>query len=57
MQHLPALTDSQASPETQGLFKTIQGVFKMVPNIFRTMGHSAGSESDARIQWGYSEGP
>ena len=40
MPHLAPLTDAQASPEAQPLFKAIQEKFRAVPNIFRTMGHA-----------------
>ena len=39
MPHLAPLTDAQASPEAQPLFKAIQEKFRAVPNIFRTMAH------------------
>jgi uncharacterized peroxidase-related enzyme len=39
MPHLSPLSDAQASPQAEQLFKAIQEKFKAVPNIFRTMGH------------------
>jgi uncharacterized peroxidase-related enzyme len=37
---VPPLTNDQASPQAQELFRAIEAQFKMVPNIFRAMGHA-----------------
>lgn len=39
MQHVPPLSDAQASDAARNLLQSIQAKFGMVPNIFRTMAH------------------